>query len=65
MYENLRERKLQVTLVTAENSHVRILVERQRERFSSVEFRLSGDCSHFIPQEKPDEIAALILEALE
>ncbi len=65
VYEHLGELKLGVTLVTAENSDVRILAELQRERFSSVDFRLIGDCSHFIPQEKPAEIAALILEALE
>lgn len=64
VYEHLRELKLHVTLVTAENSHVRILAELQRERFSRVDFRLIGDCSHFIPQEKPDEIAALIIEGL-
>ena len=65
VYEHLGELKLHVTLVVAENSHVRTLAELQRERFSSVDFKLIGDCSHFIPQEKPDEIAALILEALE
>ena len=64
VYENLGELKLHVTLVTAENSDVRILAELQRERLSSVDFRLIDDSSHFIPQEKPDEIAALILAAL-
>ena len=64
VYENLWELKLHVTLVTAENSDLRILAELQRERFASVDFRLIDNCGHFVPQEKPDEIAALILEAL-
>lgn len=64
VYENLGELKLHVTLVTAENSNVRILAELLRPRFSNVDFRLIDNCGHFMPQEKPDEIAALILEGL-
>ena len=64
VFENLGELNLHVSLVTAENSNVRVLAELLRPRFSKVEFKLIAKCGHFIPQERPDEIAALILESL-
>ena len=64
VFEMLGELRFQVTLVTAENSHIRTLAELQRERFSNVDFRVIEGSNHFIPQEKPDEIASLILSAL-
>ncbi len=64
LFERLGELKLHATLVTAEYSNTRSLAELQRERFSNVDFRMIEESGHFIPQEKPDEIASLILSAL-
>lgn len=64
LFERLGELRLHVTLVTGEYSNTRSLAEMQRERFSDVDFRVIEECGHFIPQEKPDEIASLILSVL-
>lgn len=64
VFGRLGELQLHVTLVTADNSDVRSLAELQRERFSNVDFRMIEESNHFIPQEKPDEIASLIIGAL-
>lgn len=64
LFERLGELRLHVTLVTAEYSNTRSLAELQRERFSNVDFIMIEESGHFIPQEKPDEIATLILRAL-
>lgn len=64
VFENLGDLKFQVTLVTADMSDTRRLVEAQRPRFSNVDFVMLEGCGHFIPQEKPAEVATLTLKAL-
>jgi pimeloyl-ACP methyl ester carboxylesterase len=64
IFDRLGEINFPVELVTADGSDVRRLAEMQRERFKNVRFHLVPGASHFIPQEKPAEIAALIVRAL-
>ncbi len=64
VFENLGELKFQVTLVTADESDCRRLAEAQRPRYSDVDFIMLEGCGHFIPQERPSEVTALILKAL-
>ena len=64
VFERLGELQIDVTLVTADGSSVRPLAEMQRQRFARVDFRVFERCSHFIPQERPDEVVSLILDRL-
>lgn len=65
VYEHLSELKFTVTLVTSEDSNVKMLAEIQSKGYTNLkEFIILKECSHFIPQEKPDEVAAIILKAL-
>ena len=62
VFEQLPDLPLDVLLITGEGSDVRHLAELQREKYQQVRFELLEDTGHFIPQEKPDEIAALIVD---
>ncbi len=64
VFEHLSELPLFVRLVSADGSDVRNLAELQKDRFRNVDFALLQGATHFIPQEKPDEIAALIADWL-
>jgi pimeloyl-ACP methyl ester carboxylesterase len=50
--------------VTASNSNVRGLIEVQRPGFSEAKFVEIPGAGHFIPQEKPSETLAIILDTL-
>ncbi|MEK7795064.1 MAG: alpha/beta hydrolase [Candidatus Hydrogenedentota bacterium] len=64
VFEDLGRLDLDVLLITSEHSDVRRLVELQKDRFKRVRFEVIPGASHFIPQEKPAEIADYILEWL-
>ncbi len=64
LFEHLGELDMDVTLVTSDHSNVRHLALLQRDRYRRCTFiDLSGP-SHFIPQEVPDEVAGIVLNAL-
>lgn len=64
LFEHLGELDFDVTLVTSENSNVRMLAELQRARFRHCRYIDLRGPSHFIPQEVPDEIVKIVLENL-
>lgn len=64
VFERLGELKFKALLVTGTGSNTRMLAELQRERMKDAEFLLMEDTSHFIPQERPDEVVELIHSAL-
>ena len=62
VFEHLHELDFEVLLVTSEHSNVRHLPEAQRARFRNVRYHVIDDATHFIPQEKPEEVTQLVLE---
>jgi pimeloyl-ACP methyl ester carboxylesterase len=64
LFERLGDLDLDVTLVTSDNSNVRQLALLQRPRYRRCTFIELQGPTHFIPQEVPDEVAGIILNAL-
>ena len=64
VYERLEKLRLPILLVTGETSDVRHLAELQRPHLPHAEFHVMPDTGHFIPQERPNETAQLLLEWL-
>ena len=64
VFEELGNLDLDPMLITSDGSNVRALAELQREKFRDPEYRVIEGANHFIPQEKPEVIADLILEWL-
>jgi pimeloyl-ACP methyl ester carboxylesterase len=64
VFEHLHELKFRALLVTSDASDVRHLALAQKPRFPDAQFRQISGASHFIPQEKPDLVAELLIEWL-
>ncbi len=64
LFEHLGELNTEITLVTSDNSNVRQLALLQRPRYKRCTFIDLQGPTHFIPQEVPDEVAAIILHSL-
>ncbi len=64
LFERLGELETPVMLVTGEQSNVRQLVEAQRQLLPSAPFIDFPQTTHFIPQERPAEVAQLIRDFL-
>lgn len=62
LFDRLGEIQLESLLVTSDGSNVRPMVDLQKERLKNCQFHIVEDASHFIPQEKPQEIVQLILD---
>lgn len=60
IFDRLGEIEAEILLVTADHSNVCALAELQKDQFNAPAFHEFQDTSHFIPQEKPLETAALI-----
>jgi len=63
LFEHLGELDMDVTLVTSDNSNVRHLALLQRPRYPRCTFIDLMGPTHFIPQEVPDEVVTIILDA--
>jgi pimeloyl-ACP methyl ester carboxylesterase len=64
LFDQLGDLDMDVLLLAGSESNLRSLAELQRERFKNVEFRLIEGAQHFVPQERPDEIARIIRKRL-
>lgn len=64
LFEALGRLTPPVRIVTGEQSHIRSFAELQHEQLPSADYRLVRDVGHFLPQERPSEISALILDWL-
>ncbi len=60
LYEALGDIALPTALVTGEHSYGQAWVEAQQARLSDARIDVVPGAGHFMPQEKPDETAALI-----
>jgi len=64
LFDHLGELNTEITLVTSDNSNVRHLALLQRPHYKHCTFIDLAGPTHFIPQEIPDEVAAIILKSL-
>ena len=64
VFAELESMPVKSLIVTADGSGVRPLAVAQHELMPHAELRVVEGGTHFVPQEKPDEIAALIQEWL-
>jgi len=59
-FDNLGNLEFEALLVTGAESNIKPLVELHRQGIPNANMHVVADASHFVPQEKPDEVAALI-----
>lgn len=64
LFDHLHELEFEALLVAGSESNLRTLAELQRKRFKHVQFLLLEGLHHFLPQERPEEIAKLIRKQL-
>jgi pimeloyl-ACP methyl ester carboxylesterase len=64
VFDRLAEFAADILVVTGEESELRFLAEAQAAALPRNELRILPDTHHFIPQERPEETAALLAEWL-
>ena len=60
VYERLEELQFETIVLAGGESNVRALAELQAERLPHARLEIWDGVSHFVPQERPDEVAGLI-----
>lgn len=62
VYEGIEALAFDMKLVTGDNSNVRMLAENLHEKRPDAPLEILENTTHFIPQERPEEVAKLICD---